>query len=119
MGSSVKAHCECGYEESFLIGGGIMNCDTLCLFPCLCRKCVKIVDANLLQARLACPKCKSRKIVPYDQAELCEQQGSSIVTSWNVKEPIGREVRLTDGRYYCPSCSTYRLQFVEGATIWD
>jgi hypothetical protein len=62
MGSEVRAKCECGYDERFLIGGGMSNFDELCLFPCLCRVCKRIVPANLLQKPLACPECQNQDI---------------------------------------------------------
>lgn len=119
MGSMVKARCDCGYDEKFPIGGGMENFELLCLFPCLCRRCSRIVPANLLESQVACPVCKSHEIVPYDQSELCEQQGSDVVASWNVKEQIGRELKLTDGAYFCPACSTFGIRFFEGDICWD
>lgn len=119
MGSSVKATCECGYEQPFQIGGGIATFRELCLFPCLCRNCKQIVGANLLQRPLACPECQSRNIVPYDQPELIEKEGSEVVASWGLKDDIGRELKLTNGFYYCPHCDTYRLRFTDFGILWD
>lgn len=119
MGSSVKASCKCGYEQEFAIGGGMMSFQELCWFPCLCRGCKRIVQANLLQTPLTCPECKSGNIAPYDQPDLCQQQGSNVVTSWNLTDEIGREVKLTDGVYYCPACDSYHLIFEDSGLCWD
>ena len=104
MGSSVRASCDCGYEHEFLIGGGMTSFHELCSFPCLCRDCQRVVQANLFQSPLSCPKCKGGNIVAYDEEELCEQQGVNEVTSWATVAQLGRDVSLTDGCYYCPSC---------------
>ena len=118
MGSMVEASCECGYEGTFPIGGGMATFQEECSFPCLCRQCKRVVDANLL-TKLACPTCRSDNITPYDQPELCEQQGSNVVASWSFGGQNGRELQLTDGLYFCPLCDTYRLRFFEGDVCWD
>ena len=91
----------------------------VCSFPCLCRNCKDIVNANLLQPPLTCPECQSQRVAAYDQAELLEKEGHNVVTSWNVRDQIGRELKLTDGLYYCPCCETYRLRFVDFGIHWD
>jgi Zn finger protein HypA/HybF involved in hydrogenase expression len=119
MGSSVEARCECGYEGKFLIGGGMGNFEEFCSFPCLCGACKQIVGANLLEPEPTCPDCESRSIVPYDQPELIGKEGSETVESWDVTDALGRELKLTNGSYYCPSCETFRLTFVQGGILWD
>ena len=104
MGSSVKAKCECGYDQEFLIGGGMETFETHCLFPCLCRACKTIVSANLLEKPLACPECKSLAITPYDQEDLCQTKGEQEVASWNLNGSNGRQLRLTDGSYFVSQC---------------
>ena len=119
MGSAVKAKCECGDAPEFLIGGGMATFETHCLFPCLCRVCKTIVSANLLQTPLACPECKSLAITPYDQEDLCQKKGEQEVTSWNLNGSDGRQLRLTNGTYYCPSCDSFRLVFEASGICWD
>ena len=119
MGSAVQAKCECGYEEEFMIGGGMTTFHKLCLFPCLCRDCQQIVQANLLDTPAICPECKGVTVEPYDQEELCEQRGGEHVASWSPEGPLGRELGLTDGEYYCPSCDTFRLRFQDTGICWD
>jgi Zn finger protein HypA/HybF involved in hydrogenase expression len=91
----------------------------LCAFPCLCRDCKRIVDANLLDAPASCPDCKNANVVPYDHEELCEDRGEVTVTSWSLDEHLGRELVLTDGTYYCPSCDSFRLRFEDTGLCWD
>jgi Zn finger protein HypA/HybF involved in hydrogenase expression len=119
MGSVAEAQCECGYEGRFQIGGGMGDFHVMCLFPCLCRSCKQIVSGNLLAPEPACPKCESRRIVLYDQAELIGEEGSEVVNSWTLRGPNERELKLTNGRYYCPSCDTIRLTFVGRVISWD
>ena len=138
MGQIVIASCNCGYKEKFPVGGGRANFRTLCLFPCLCRACNRLVVANLLPMQPkprtwldywsrptvtkslppACPQCQCENIVPYDHPELCEQQGSRIVISWKLASQLDRELRLTDGFYFCSLCDTYQLRF-EAGLCWD
>ena len=119
MGSSVKAKCECGYDQEFLIGGGMATFETDCLFPCLCRVCKAIVSANLLEKPPACPECKSPAITPYDHEDLCQKKGKQEVTSWNLDGSNGRQLMLTDGSCYCPSCDSFRLVFEDSGLCWD
>jgi hypothetical protein len=119
MGSSVEARCECGYQATFLIGGGMTNFEECCSFPCLCRGCNQIVAANLLEPEPTCPECRAQNIVPYDQPELIEKEGSEVTASWSLRTPHDRELKLTNGRYYCPYCDTHRLTFEDGGILWD
>lgn len=119
MGSLVNARCTCGYaHQDIMIGGGFLDFQTSCSFPVLCKKCQKLVTANLLDKHPACPHCKSIDVVPYDQKELVKVLGKNIVASWYV-EKIGRDLELTDGRYYCPSCREYNLTFESTDILWD
>lgn len=91
----------------------------LCAFPCLCRACTKIVTANLLDRPPICPDCQGDKVVPYDPEELCNERGEATVASWNISDRLGRELVLTDGRYYCPSCNSFGLRFQDAGLCWD
>ena len=119
MGSAVKATCKCGYEETFMIGGGMQNFHTFCAFPVLCKKCKAIVTANLLAQPLCCPACESSEIVPYDDKELRKRKGRHCVAEWGIKEQLGRKLQLTDGLYYCPNCDSFDLTFTQGDICWD
>lgn len=119
MGSAVTAVCKCGYEETFTIGGGMETFKKLCAFPALCKKCKRIVSANLLSKHPKCPKCKSTRIVPYDQDELRKRKGRHTVAEWCMEEELGRKLALTDGRYYCPACGKFELTFDDAGIDWD
>lgn len=119
MGSAIRAKCECGYDQEFLIGGGMSNFEELCLFPCLCRECKAIVSANLLQNPLACPECESKVITPYGQGELCQKGGKKEVASWKLGGNESKRLSLTDGAYYCPPCNSFGLTFEDSGFCWD
>jgi len=118
MGSQVEAICKCGHEETFMIGGGMANFTEVCMFPCLCQDCNVIVGANLLEKSVVCPKCKCKRVVAYDQQEMCKRTGKKTVAEWNA-EALGRMLTLTNGDYYCPSCGNFDLSFAEGFMLWD
>jgi Zn finger protein HypA/HybF involved in hydrogenase expression len=119
MGASIIAFCECGYQASFLIGGGMMNFMTVCNFPALCNSCQEIVQVNLLSERKLCPKCKDSQVIPYDDKKLVGKLGKNEIVSWNMEEQLGRVLRLTDGIYLCPSCEEYKLRFEPGDILFD
>ena len=119
IGSEVIAKCQCGYEATSLIGGGMMNYETTCYFPCFCKNCHNVVQVNLLSKRKRCPKCKSTKIIPCDDPSLSDNTGKHEVTSWNAKDKLGRELKLTDGNYKCPKCGQMTLHFEDGGLLWD
>jgi hypothetical protein len=112
MGSQVQATCECGYEEKFLIGGGMLNSETFCAFPCLCRDCKRIVEVNLMDEPATCPDCKGENIEPYDNDALVKREGGKEVTSW-----MG--FKLTDDPHYCPKCDSFRLRFSDTGLCFD
>ena len=103
MGSQVVAKCECGVEASILIGGGMLNFTTTCLFPCLCESCHRIVEVNLLAKTMRCPKCQAPNPVPYDDPRLSRSPGNHRVAQWNMKDQLGRILVLTDGSTSAPN----------------
>jgi Zn finger protein HypA/HybF involved in hydrogenase expression len=119
MGSAVIVACPCGMERMFMIGGGMSNFQVLCLFPCLCERCQEIVPINLLRQRKRCPKCKSNRVIPYDDYRLSTGSGSQIVAQWNIVDQLGRELKLTDNSYYCPRCKQNTLHFTSAGLHWD
>jgi|APEBP8051072210_1049370.scaffolds.fasta_scaffold00719_4 hypothetical protein len=141
MGSQVNATCRCGVDTSILIGGGMDDFLSTCLFPCLCGHCHSVVQVNLLAKPLQCPQCKTATVIPYDDPALTEYSAEPssatwksvfrwgggknkspeqrIVASWNVKEPLGRSLDITDGNYRCPRCGQMTLQFSDTGLRWD
>ncbi|MBT3271558.1 MAG: hypothetical protein HN368_00265 [Spirochaetales bacterium] len=118
MGSQVFAICQCGVEGAFSIGGGMSNFMKVCYFPCLCVNCCAIVEVNLLDKPLQCPEC-GNSVVPYDSRKLMGSKGQNVVADWNVREQLGRNLKLTDGTYKCPQCGEMSLQFSVGGIHWD
>jgi hypothetical protein len=118
MGSEVTAKCRCGVDANMMIGGGMVNFMTTCYFPCLCDRCHAIVQVNLLAKRKRCPQCKSTKVIPYDDPTLSECTGKRTVVSWNMEEQLGRDLKLTNGKYQCPECGKMTLRFTE-CSQWD
>lgn len=120
MGSSVNAHCDCGFEATkLLIGGGMDNFMTVCSFPVFCKKCQKLRVANLLKQPLKCPKCRSQDVITYDSDELKQPEGGHIVASWNMSDQLSRILELTSDKYLCPACKRFTLTFEDGRLMWD
>ena len=63
--------------------------------------------------------CKTTKVIPYDNPTLSRSVGEDVeletVTSWNMKEKLGRELILTNGIYRCPQT----LRFADNGLNWD
>lgn len=119
MGSQVIARCECGLERKILIGGGMLDFKTNCLFPCMCELCHSIVEANLLSNPVHCPKCNAVNPIPYDDPRLSLTRGENEVASWYMFDGLGRELILTDGKYKCPTCGKMTLSFVNSGLHFD
>ena len=120
MGSSVFGTCECGNVIHSWIGGGMEDFMEVCSFPCLCVTCNAVVEANLLQKPCpVCPRCQSTALLPYDDPELTGTPGARTIASWNMVAELGRELRLTDGTYYCPECKGHHLRFEDDGIMFD
>ena len=118
MGSQVTAQCECGVGAEILVGGGMMDFTTTCYFPCLCDRCNKVVQVNLLATKPRCPDCGAANPVPYDDPQLIGSPGDEIVAEWNMEERLGRNLLLTDGSSKCPGCRKKTLRFADSG-LWD
>lgn len=119
MGAEVNAVCECGYQSNSLVGGGMLNFQTTCYFPALCKVCKELVQVNLFAKRVRCPKCRRARVTLYDDPELSRDQGDSTVTSWNTEVRLGRVLILHNGSYLCPSCREFKLRFSDSGLCWD
>jgi hypothetical protein len=51
--------------------------------------------------------------------KLIGEIGENEIESWNMEEDLGRELILTDGTYFCPSCEEFKLRFKPGMLCWD
>lgn len=58
------------------------------------------------------PHCDTSSIVPYDDPSLA-LTGRVVeeIFSWNTSDRLGRELKLYDGKYFCPNCDDYCLGF--------
>src|SRR5438067_463723 len=104
MGDMATAHCERGYSTDLVLGGGMANFQTVCLFPVYCRACRSLHCANLLDAPVKCKECSGLDVVAYDSPELLGEAGAGEVFSWHLVGQLDRELQLSDGRYLCPRC---------------
>ena len=109
--------CQCGVDVSILVGGGMLDFQTTCTFPCSCAGCASVVQVNLLARPLRCPSCTSTQVTPFDDPSLSRRTRGRTVTSWHI-EKLRRELKLTDKPYRCPRCGELTLRFEEGAD-WD
>ena len=117
MGSSVIAKCTCGFETPpLMIGGGMMNFMEFCAFPAYCAKGSHLVTVNMFDNPLRCSKRHKAPPVPYIDESLTKERGVKIVAEWNFED---RELELTDGQYFCPSCHEFTMTFIEGGVMWD
>jgi len=94
------------------------NFTTYCNFPHYCRECEILFEANLFEkGERLCPECGKNKVIPYDDKRAFKSEGKEVF-SWNVKDEIGRELKLTDGKYICPNCRKFSLMFSDIGS-WD
>ncbi len=119
MGSQVVAQCLCGLDTTVLIGGGMLNFETICFWPCFCERCCNVVEGNLLSKQVQCPNCNNPKVIPYDDPTLLAFPGDRKVADWNLRGEFGRVLKLTNGYYKCPKCGEMTLRFNRGYLHWD
>jgi hypothetical protein len=117
VGSSTDAHCyKCGYDVFLTLGGGMANHTTFAAWPVTCENCNGVTAANFKLFPLACLKCGSTHVLPFDDARLWKGDGKPS-EQWG-------ELPLTDGHYRCPNCREYELRFGtnamgHGHILWD
>ena len=113
MGTMVEAECACGYSSGVMaLGGGRSNHRTNCGFPCCCKACNSLFRANMCDPEVLCPECDTSSVVSYDDPSLALTGGVvDEIFSWNTSDRLGRELRLHDGKYFCPNCSESGLRF--------
>jgi hypothetical protein len=74
--------------------------------------CKSLFKANMYDPDVSCPHCDTSFVVPYDDLSLALTGGVvDEIFSWNSSDRLGRELRLHDGRYLCPSCDNFSLRF--------
>jgi len=61
---------------------------------------------------VSCPHCDTSSVVPYDDPSLALTGGVvDEIFSWNTSDRLGRELKIHDGKYFCPSCDNFFLMF--------
>jgi hypothetical protein len=119
-GSIVSARCEaCGYDSGRLfLFGGRSNFKTVCNFPGYCPDKKVLVLVNLMAENSDARACPGQELIPYNAPEMIRNPGSKTVASWNLPDPWKKQVKLTDGDYFCPNCKTFHLHF-HPSGYWD
>ena len=119
-GSIVTAKCEsCGYDSGGLfLFGGKANFKTVCRFPAYCANKKSLVLVNLMDEKLESQACPDQIPVPYTDPQMFQNPGTKTIASWNLPEPKNKQVKLTDGDYFCPNCEKFNLHFRHSG-LWD
>jgi len=117
MGQAFDAKCKCGYETAVATGTGRASRNS-CWFPVFCKDCQTLAASNVKTSIPTCPICGSSNVVPYDSEELKQKDGETILECCENGAQSGQFLRLTDGKYFCPSCKEYTLSFEDTGSIW-
>jgi endogenous inhibitor of DNA gyrase (YacG/DUF329 family) len=105
MGSTLNAHCECGFQSQGLrLGAGMMTCGHTYLSPCLCRSCRDIFSGNTMRTPVHCPECGR-------EGEVYEGFGSP---RFSLQQPKPHPEKAE-----CPQCGRCSLEFTSGQWLWD
>lgn len=114
MGHAVSAECKCGYSvRELLIGGGMIDHHINCAHPALCSAGEHIVTVNLLEKPITCPDGHRGFPSPYcNSPDLQLEPGSQSISQWGEHE-------LNSGKYLCPKCGKYELEFSDTGFLFD
>jgi len=121
MGGIVQARCDCGFEsENLFLGGGMLNFETYCGVPVLCKTCGSLQVVNLLDPCCCCGTCHGpvefyHKVVPRTAPELRETLTNRLF-SWRLGG--GDTLVLPDSGHLCPRCHEQHMRFVDTGR-WD
>ena len=121
MGNMVEATCACGYSSGGMgLGGDRGNYLTYCGFPCYCSACKSLFVANMYAPDVLCANCDASSVVPYDDPILELTHGVvNEIFSWNTTKRLGRELKLHDSKYLCPSCDDVSLMFESTGVVFS
>ncbi len=116
MGSEVNATCKCGLKTTIQIGGEDGGTGAMvCYFPCVCRDCEDVVQVDVSETNLKCPKCNGQDVIRYDDPRLLSCRGLSVIARWNMGGAVaGKQIQtleLSNGQYKCPRCGNPTLTF--------
>ena len=45
------------------------------------------------------------------EQDLRQKQEEDLRFSWNTQAKLGRNIKITEGKYFCPACEEFNLQF--------
>ena len=65
MGSTVIAHCSCGYEGSATIASGRRDHGKVFYYPHCCEDCNAVVSIDILKPEQSCPTCRGSRLTSY------------------------------------------------------
>jgi len=120
MGSMINAICDCGFQSgTIMVGGGMLNFDTVCYAPAICLRFNIFLVKNYLKKYSKCPKCR-KKVVFYNNPIVQEklkrnENRYNDIFSWRLEKS---EFQLLDLNYLCPECGKMSLRFVREGH-WD
>ena len=114
MGGAVSADCKCGYKGGSFSGTGLRSAAKAFWFnPALCPVCKKVVAVNLMAPEIVCSDGCTGTPKPYIYTpELQTTPGDRVVTEWD-------GWKLNNGKYLCPSCAEFSLEFYDSGICWD
>ena len=103
MGATYLASCPCGYQQNVAVGGNMINYAQESFFPFFCKKC-GLVEVNICQKRLRCPKCASARVRAYGSPKISPHDIGDRELSW-------QQYSAGSSSHLCPSCKQHRLRF--------
>lgn len=104
MGRFYGLRCSCGYHKEVQVGHG-MNEFNICRFPFYCEKC-GLVTVNVSKADFKCPKCRTKKILPYGRKPVSESEDKVDLAQQEDFESI----TLYGSKHKCPKCKQMSLE---------
>jgi hypothetical protein len=110
MGQIIRVSCQCGFNTSATIGGGMTTFKTDSSFPFYCEK-DGLIEVNV-QKEIICPCCQSKDIYQYGKAPVSiEKEGYGGVQWGNYS--AHRHGNL------CPKCKKMTLELGPSEIYFD
>lgn len=109
-GDIIFAKCECGFEQTLMLGAGKATFQTAFAFPFYCKDCTSICILNLFDEKLPCENCQCENPIPYDNDSLRLHFSDEEVFGWNANSQTRK---LYNDFYLCPKCGEHKLKFVQ------
>ena len=134
MGNQVRAGCQCGYDEIFVIGGSRGTYRTHSYFPYRCREC-GIVEANVAVKPPVCPNASDHELarisnslmdrifhpVAYLKGVKPRWQAMLMLLGLLKPEVAGQwgDHEIFYEPYHCPKCGKMTLRFKPTGLLFD